>query len=139
MDWIRRSWRGEERLWKVYWFYAGLAGLVVALLSFIFSSISTSLDFVGSILQFVYFVWAAVALWRCAFNAEWSGWGYLTRGIVIGSVFFTILGYGCSFLFEEDMLATPECRMEMQKYFEGGGTDPQALKTKCLPQEATLP
>ena len=34
-------------------------------------------------------VWVLVAMWRCAFNVNWRGWGYIVRGILI----LTVIGF----------------------------------------------
>ena len=34
---------------------------------------------IAFVLMFAFKVWVLVAIWRCAFNVNWVGWGYLAR------------------------------------------------------------
>ncbi len=91
-DFIRRYWRAEARLWKVFWLYGVLGatavGYVVGLVKGVVPSfpmwigaglIFWGLAVVGSV---AYQVWAYVSIWRCAFNAGWKGWGVIARVLV---------------------------------------------------------
>lgn len=93
---IMRAQNGEERLWKVFWFYNILGVLLFALIeeffqAFLFATENGSRSYGGiiifygvvAILFFPYIVWALVSLWKCAFNTGWKGWGYLGRVYVV--------------------------------------------------------
>lgn len=84
MDWMKRAWSGEERLWKVFWIYGFVFNLILAIIGVV---IGLFLGPVGtkafSVITFAYFVFIAVSEWRCAFNANWRGWGYVVRVLVI--------------------------------------------------------
>jgi hypothetical protein len=86
---IAKVWRGEERLFVVFWWYyvvasfvlgPGLAVAVPLLLPFVPRAIGIwSAYAIGA----AYFVWISVGLWRCAFNVESRAWGYVVRIVVI--------------------------------------------------------
>jgi len=95
MSFIGRSWRGEERLWKVFWLYGFLLGIciqiVFAVLSIALAHASPSLAGFGSIpigiFSLVYYIWLYISMWRCAFNADWTIFSYIVRLFVgIGAV-----------------------------------------------------
>ena len=102
MGYIVRAWNGEERLWKIFWLNIVLGSILFRFLGALVQSflLATNIPvgwnifriiFVAFLLVFllllvIYFVWALVALWKCAFNAEWKGWGYLGRAFVVWSV-----------------------------------------------------
>jgi len=88
MGFIKRSWRGEEKLWRVFWLYYMLGELIffmfLYLIMFLISIVVTSeppflIILVYVIPVFGYFIWIIVSLWKCAFNTNWKGWGYLIR------------------------------------------------------------
>jgi len=92
MGWIGRAWRGEERLWKVYWIYGWVVGVVFNIISNVIENkIGTILLGVVAI---IYLIWLLVAEWRCAFNADWKFWSYVVRVLVIICVIGFILAIG---------------------------------------------
>lgn len=73
-NWIGRAYTGQVRLWKVFWF-----GYVAPLLplSVVFQLYKETADrlpswvgLVGFLAVFLYQVWLAIALWRCAPNVN---------------------------------------------------------------------
>jgi hypothetical protein len=82
MNEIAKAWRGEERLWKVFWIYNFLIGIAMGMpIEYIENLIALSIFFIAVFLPWG--VWVTVSMWRCAFNSGWRGWGYIVRGIVI--------------------------------------------------------
>jgi len=88
MGFIKRSWRGEEKLSRVFWLYYVLGEfilflflfLIVFLISKVVTSVPPFLIFLIYVIPVLgYFIWIFVSLWRCAFNSNWKGWGYLIR------------------------------------------------------------
>jgi hypothetical protein len=90
-DFVIRAWTGRERLWKVYWIYGALAsvGLVFVLRMLLAVGMPQFLMFA---IVAPYQVWLVVSAWRCAFNADWRGWGYIARFLTVAGVAVTILG-----------------------------------------------
>ena len=98
-----RSWRGKERAYKVFWFYAVPINLVFYVLGAIAGYVAATnpavsmLILVAAPVYLVFLAWFCVSLWRCAFNVGWSGWGYLSRGWValvvvgIGAQLFSVI------------------------------------------------
>lgn len=84
MDWMKRAWNGQERLWKVFWIYGAVAGLIAGVINFalVFAA-GKVVSQAFSALMIVYWVFIAVSEWRCAFNVSWRGWGYIVRFLVI--------------------------------------------------------
>lgn len=85
MSGIRSAWKGEEKLWKVFWLYNFLAGIFIG---FVLGAIpdGTALFTVVAIAALAWVIWATVSIWRCAFNAGWKGWGYIVRVLVVLSL-----------------------------------------------------
>lgn len=96
---ILKSWRGNERLWRVFWIYNFILG---GLINYGFTKVGESenlvLLLVYSIFALAYMVWVLVSLWRCAFNANWQIWGYIARVLVVLMVVFLALGFAEIFL-----------------------------------------
>lgn len=100
---IIRARNGEERLWKIFWLNIVLGSFVFRILfaaeQFVLSAIDIPMGWnifrvifiivslVFTVLLIVYFVWALHALWKCSFNVQWKGWGYLARAFIVWGVF----------------------------------------------------
>lgn len=98
---ILGSWRGEERTWKVFWLYYVLFSFLIMIVytpKVIMESQGVALSVTVHaaysltllIVLVVWLVWIVVSLWRCAFNNEWKGWGYLLRGMLIVQLAYII-------------------------------------------------
>ena len=87
MGFVLESWFGKTKLWKVFW----LAGILFGALITVVSYALKDHDFVGSTILFlavivIYLIWILVSQWRCAFNCNWKGWGYLVRLNIIATL-----------------------------------------------------
>ena len=92
MEPIARAWRGQERLWKVFWLYNFLLGsAVIAAIDAVPAEQVVLVIFI-LVTALAWAVWVGVSLWRCAFNSSWRGWGYIARGLVVLSVFLVCIG-----------------------------------------------
>ena len=109
MNWIKRAWRGEERLWKVFWVYGSLAGFLEQIITVIGLSIilphvqivpwhapvwAYVLWAVWVVFISVYAVWFLVAFWRCTFNTNRRFWAYAARAAFICAVALEVAGFG---------------------------------------------
>jgi hypothetical protein len=104
MGFIKRAWRGEEKLWKVFWIWWLLTVVVLIVILVLLIPVAAVAffpmlpPFVGLLGLFLmiptfvsvlfiiilpYIVWVCVSVWRCAWNAKLRIWGYLSRVIVI--------------------------------------------------------
>jgi len=98
MQCIRRTWRGEEKLWKVFWVYGvaiSFIGFFTALCVEIGTAMSSGLVgtpsestwyfgyYMWLAVSICYFVWITVSLWRCAFNLEKRMLGYGARVLAV--------------------------------------------------------
>jgi len=79
-----RAWRGEEPLWKVFWFHGVLVSNILAVLY------GTALYAERAGLQQVllagiaaYTAWVLIAAWRCADNTQQYYWGVLARHLIV--------------------------------------------------------
>jgi hypothetical protein len=80
---VRSAWNGDTHLWTAFWLYfvSGLNfGVLIA--GYVFGLVGLPYFAVWIVIAPAA-VWAAVAVWRCAFNSRWRGWGYLARAALI--------------------------------------------------------
>jgi len=97
MEVILRSWRGEERLWKAWW-YLGLPVLGMFALYNNYIGPSTEqhrviVVSVAALLTCVFVLWA-VCIVRCANNTSYKLWGILAELVL----FLWLLNIGLSWL-----------------------------------------
>jgi len=85
-NFIARSWNGTEKLWKVFWLYNVLAGVVIESAFEFVNYFGGSTKFILVPFLSVYFVWLSVSLWTCAFNAKHKTWGHVVRSLLLLSV-----------------------------------------------------
>ncbi len=94
MEFITDSLKGREPLWKVFWLYTIVLGLV---LTVIFGTVVDSLGTIGWTLVIaltaLWGLWVLIALWQCAFQTEWRGWAYLARTAVILIVIVVVVEF----------------------------------------------
>ena len=79
---FRRAWKGQERLWKAYWGHLWLGTFIASSAAIILLPIAALFDIsllITLIPVLPYTAFATVCVWRCAFNSDWRGWGYLAR------------------------------------------------------------
>ncbi|WP_396331066.1 hypothetical protein [Burkholderia anthina] len=94
MEMLKRAWRGEERLWKVWWLIGAplfvVNNLVIAWLKSVIlrDPLGTPLALVfgiGGVLVADWLTWIWVA-WRCAPNVDHQFWRRASRVALIGFV-----------------------------------------------------
>jgi hypothetical protein len=133
MEWIKAAWRGEERLWKVYWVYGFLLsiGLKIAYFLGFMAAAMVGINFVFTpaaiLFYFIYIVWLMVSEWRCAFNADWRIWGYIVRFFILLLPLGLIIG---GVLVGQDLIHAAECRKAMTEAAQKEGLDLPAYKLK---------
>jgi hypothetical protein len=90
---IKRAWRGDAPLWRVYWIYGVLGSMVLtaaiavpALEGWYSWPAATAAVTVG----LAYTSWILVSIWRCAFNIETEplgiprdAWAMLARSLTV--------------------------------------------------------
>lgn len=93
MNYLRRAWRGEERLWKVAWLL-GIAGNLLALVLAFFlvgyllqsGFLSKPTNLMATIfgLEFLtYLPLSLVCMWRCAANVKTPKYKTWTREVLV--------------------------------------------------------
>lgn len=100
MSFLKRAWRGEAKLWQIFWLgllVPQIVGVVAGLIGgFIMGSISTangtpvnptkmqeivaSLPWLGAFLG--YYCLLAVCIWRCRRNASHAAWGWAALAVL---------------------------------------------------------
>ena len=86
---ILKAWRGQAAAFEVFWVFAFPFNLAFFATGFIAGYFATRhpwlsyIVFIAGPLYCLFLVWFCVSLWRCAFNADWAAWGYLSRAWVI--------------------------------------------------------
>jgi hypothetical protein len=135
MGWIIRAWRGEERLWKVFWIYGFLlAGGISTVAEIIKITLGVKAYLFFWIPRVFYFIWLAVAEWRCAFNASTQFWGYLIRIGVVMSLLAAPLVMVGGMAFFALLLKTAQCSEDLDEYVAKGGKDIEGFRQKCPEQ-----
>ena len=82
MNQIKAAWKGDEKLWKVFWVFFLPVAIPLGIARFFAGWYVIQYEsLVFAVL--IWAVWVYVSLWRCAFNARWPGWGYIIRAFVI--------------------------------------------------------
>ena len=91
---LRAHWEGKASLASAYWLIGVVGGIVFGVLFNLLAS--SSAIFLVAIAWFPYIIFAMVSIWRCAWNANWRGWGYIARTIVVlnGIYFFASFSLG---------------------------------------------
>jgi len=90
-------WRGKASLASAYWLIGALGGLLFSMLANMLSA--TPIVLLVFLAWIPYSVFALVSIWRCAWNTNWNGWGYLARasvllnGVYVLAVLVGVLGY----------------------------------------------
>lgn len=91
MNQIKAAWKGDEKLWKVFWIYNWLFGTAFGIGMDYSENFGLLIQLVVLVVVTAWLVWVVVALWRCSFNARWRGWGYVVRTLMV--IGFAGLGY----------------------------------------------
>jgi amino acid transporter len=82
---FRRAWRGEERLWKVWWLIGIPQSVVLALLYVnVLQKTPHSMVYVPALVLYivVYFAWVRVA-WLCAPNVKRGIWTAVSYVVIV--------------------------------------------------------
>ena len=85
MQWIKRTWLGEEKLWMVFWIYGVVGGSVVQFLC----DELVAVGLVGRpilVVPMLYDIWASIVIWKCASNTNQQIWGTLARSLAVLSL-----------------------------------------------------
>ena len=79
----RELWKGEAPLSSA-WGLLAVLGFAANISSFIIGDRSSTV--VNVVLGLVFlplFTFSLMAIWRCAWNSAWKGWGYISRTVVV--------------------------------------------------------
>ncbi len=110
MSLLNSVWRGEPRAWKLFWLWGVLYPCLLTIPMFIFGAL-TKFPLITDIFMVLYVPFWCVAMWRGAFNLNWTIFGYVCRLWVIFSVLYlpfmviALVKGESMFDFNEDKLA----------------------------------
>ena len=116
MCWVKKSWNGEERLWKVFWLYFFLFGAIYGVLTFIIGQFYC-LPFIPVVFVLMLSLWSMVSIWRCAFNSRNRVWAYLARIWVCFLIFIYIL-VTCILFLGRNYFIELKCEMYKKEYIK---------------------
>ena len=134
MGWISSAWRGQERLWKVFWLYGFILGIILQIIGSVAAALYGATFYIPALIFYIiYIIWLMVAQWRCAFNAEWKIWGYVVRILIILGPIMIIIGVlAGGAIIGSDLIKHAECRKETNEYVANGGRDAESFKARCI-------
>lgn len=142
---LARMWRGEEKLWKAFWLWPFVNGLLIALTVLGLGEV-TGQGYLAiaesppyAVLMLAYSIWLAVAIWRCARNSK-PIWRVLARFFqvlfVLGSaygVYEAIIEPPSKDPFQRMLEASPlnavpiaVCKGKFDDYYRQNKHDPDA-------------
>ena len=90
-------WQGKRRLLTAFWLIGVVGLILLSLIQTLVMAIGLMLHYFDKVgatilapiiygphaLWLIYAIYASVAIWRCAVNTSWRGWGYLARALVM--------------------------------------------------------
>lgn len=133
MELIKRCWKGEEKLWKVYWLYGVVGSILIQLLFGVLGMVLPLFAKLGMVGYLAYCVWLLVSQWRCAWNCSWKGWGYIVRGIIVLVPVGILIG---GLTKGGELLRVAECKSALSKTAKLSGVDPEQYydqhKAECV-------
>ena len=74
-------------MWQSYWLLGVCGGWVYWTIILNLVNFAILPDLLAALLLIGYTLYAAIGIWRSAFNVNWIGWGYIARGVLIVSAF----------------------------------------------------
>jgi len=89
---IRALWTGRAPLGSAWGLLIALNIVANVVNIFIEAQGSPVVDIVLAIVALPFAIFALVALWRCAWNTGWQGWGLISRAFVV--LFVMLIAYG---------------------------------------------
>lgn len=104
---LRAHWRGQASLASAYWLIgvvgSAILGVMVHGLEAVIDApesaslhtniqIALGLSYTSlSILSILYAIFATVSIWRCSWNSDWKGWGYIARFVVVVNAIYLLI------------------------------------------------
>jgi hypothetical protein len=98
MNYVKKLWRGEERLWVTYWFFGALGNIAFIVLSVFLGEFGFYDAFENAglnvwLVSVAYGIFMFVAIWKSAGNYEGKRiWSILARVAVVIAVLRTLGG-----------------------------------------------
>lgn len=83
MELIKNGLKGYAKLWKIFWIYGFLLGLIIGCIVILIAQSSPGIVIPVGILMFFYVAWWSISMWRCAFNVDTHAMGYVARGVAV--------------------------------------------------------
>lgn len=123
---LARMWRGEEKLWKAFWLWPIVNGIILLVVTFgIHIFVIPVVDtLVFEVFWVLYTIWLTIAIWRCAKNSTpvWRVLArFLTAFMLVGGVFSFAMHFIAPELKDKDPITALE---ELKKDFSAPGVAP---------------
>ena len=128
MDFVKNAWNGKEKLWKVFWLAGVLGGLALNILGKILTALLGPFGLIIALISVPYIIWYFVAIWRCAFNADWRGWGYIARIYLLLPLIAIPLVIGGIYLAAVSVTAHQRCNHDLAEQAKAANIDPQQYR-----------
>ena len=140
MSIINKAWRGEEKLWKIFWLGLLFLAFISALGKVLVQNLPPFALFYG-LFRLAYIIWWLVSLWRCAFNVSARFWGYLARALVCLFPLAIIGLVVAGVMMGQNLIGAAECRKASMEYQHAiaQGTDADAYIKQHQSEFATCP
>lgn len=125
-------WRGEEKLWKVFWgglFFPLVFGIVAGFVAAIFHLRSELHSFISGfgfvVFNFIYtLVWASI-VWKCRHNSSSSAWKWLALLVVLIGILVSIAGVIGKINPTSLASYNPVCIKTLEDFAKQNNLDPQ--------------
>ncbi len=91
MNAFQAAWKGEEKLWKVFWLYNFIIGSALIYALEYAANFGAGVELSVGVVVLAWAVWVMVSLWRRAFNTGWRRCGYVARSVVVFSIAMLVL------------------------------------------------
>lgn len=104
---LKAHWEGKASLASAFWLIGVVGSAIFKIMVYGLESVITTpesaslhasikialglLYLLSYILSIPYAIFAMVSIWRCSWNSDWKGWGYIARFIVIANAIYILI------------------------------------------------
>lgn len=136
-NFLSRMWRGEEKLWKAFWLWPIVIGLILAVIVYGIG-VFTGKGYFGiiatpayNVAMAVYWVWLTIAVWRCGKNSK-AIWRVLSRIVMV-------LGTAAMLFVAAQSILSPQPAMNPFAQLEKGIPAAPVAATSPVAEPVTVP
>lgn len=104
---LRAHWEGQANLASAYWLIGVVGSTILGVMVYGLEAVITTPESASlhtsikialslsytflSILSIPYAIFAMVSIWRCSWNSDWKGWGYIARFVVVVNAIYLLI------------------------------------------------